>query len=363
MTTHADLHPYDGVLLLSFGGPEAPEEVMPFLRSVTAGRGVAQTRLAEVAEHYAHFGGRSPIGTETRALRANVAAELHGRDLDTPVLLANRHLGPTVEQALREAHRLGLHRLVTVLTSAYPSYSSCRQYREDLAAGWQRAQQAGLLVEIDKLAPYAATPAFRVAQRRLVIEAVRAAAVPDERLTVLFVTHSVPQTMDERSGPGDGEGHRYSSEHLAVVDDVMAALRDVLGRVPAGELVFCSRSGPAGTAWLEPDINERLRELATAGTRQVVVVPIGFVSDHMEVVYDLDTEAAATASEVGLRFVRVPTVGRTPEFAAGLVDLLLERAAEARGEPVRASSTLPAVCAPGCCPNPRGPLPALCGAD
>ncbi len=363
MSTQEALHPYDGVLLLSFGGPEAPGQVMPFLRSVTAGRGVSQARLDEVAEHYAHFGGRSPIGEETRALLASLQTELQVRDLDAPVLLANRHLTPSVEQALRDAHDRGLHRLVAILTSAYPSYSSCRQYREDVAAGWHRVREEGIIVEIDKLAPYAGSPAFRVPQRRLVTEAVRDLDVPDERLTVLFVTHSVPVTMDELSGPGDGAGHRYRQEHLAVVDDVMASVQAALGRAPAGELVFCSRSGPAGAAWLEPDINDRLRELAAKGSQHVIVVPIGFVSDHMEVVYDLDTEAADTSAQVGLGFVRLPTVGRSPEFAAGLVDLLLERAAEARGMPGPPSSTLPAVCASGCCPNLGAHRPALCGAD
>ncbi|MGV1008427.1 MAG: ferrochelatase [Dermatophilaceae bacterium] len=363
MATLPSLEPYDGVLLLSFGGPQAPEQVMPFLRSVTAGRGVPDSRLAEVAEHYAHVGGISPIGVETRALQANVQAELQRRGLGAPVLLANRHLSPSVLQALREAAEAGLHRLVTILTSAYPSYSSCRQYREDLAQGWQGARDEGLVIEIDKLAPYAGSPAWRVPQRRLVIEALRGLDVPDERLAVLFVTHSVPETMDERSGAGDGRGHRYSREHLAVVADVMTAVHVALGRQPAYELVFCSRSGPPAQPWLEPDVNDRMRQLAANGVQAVVAAPIGFVSDHMEVVYDLDTEAAATAAQLGLRFVRVPTVGRTPEFAAGLVDLLLQRAAEARGELATPPGGLPAVCAPGCCPNLRHERAALCGAD
>ncbi len=363
MSTHQTLAPYDAVVLLSFGGPEASAQVKPFLRSVTAGRDIPEARLDEVAQHYEHFGGRSPIGAETRALLANLQAALQARDLDAPVLLANRHLAPSVLQTLREADGRGLHRLVTILTSAYPSYSSCRQYREDLATGWEQARAEGIVVEIDKLAPYAGSLAFRLPQRRLVIEALRSFDVPDERLTVLFVTHSVPETMDQLSGPGDGEGHRYRQEHVAVVDDVMASVQSALGRAPASELVFCSRSGPAGQAWLEPDINDRLRELAAAGGEGVVVVPIGFVSDHMEVVYDLDTEAAATADEVGLRMVRVPTVGRSAEFAAGLVDLLLARAAEARGEHGQPSAGLPAVCAAGCCPNLRANRAALCGRD
>ncbi len=362
MSAHS-LAPYDGVLLLSFGGPQDPQEVMPFLRSVTAGRGVPEERLAEVATHYEHFGGRSPIVRETRALRDALEDRLRARGLDQPVLLAGRHLAPSVLDALREAAASGLRRLVTVVTSAYPSYSSCRQYREDLAAGWEQAREEGLDLQVDKIAPYAGTPAFRRPNRRLVVDAVRRCDLPDEELTVLFVTHSVPEVMDELSGPGDGDGHCYTAEHLRVADDVMAAVEATLGRRPASELVFCSRSGPPGQRWLEPDVNDRLRELAAAGTRAVVAVPVGFVSDHMEVVYDLDTEAAKTAAEVGLGFTRVATVGREPEFADGLVELLLDRAAQARGEASTSATGWPSVCAAGCCPNPRTYRPALCGRD
>jgi ferrochelatase len=364
--TSPTLDPYDAVLLLSFGGPQAPDQVMPFLRSVTAARGIPDERLAEVAEHYHHFGGRSPIVEETHALRSLLEQALRQRGLHTPVLLANRHLGPSVADALREAATNGWHRVVTVLTSAYSSYSSCRQYREDLAAGWAQVRDEGVVVEIDKLAPYAGTPAFRVPQRRLLADAIRSSDVsemPDECLRVLFVTHSLPETMNELSGPGDGDGWAYTDQHLAVAADVMAAVERDLGRRPASELVFCSRSGPPNQPWLEPDVNDRLTALPAEGVRAVVAAPIGFVSDHMEVVYDLDTEAAATAEAAGLHFVRVPTVGRRPEFADGLVDLLVERAAEARGAAVTSQPGMPSVCASGCCPNLRTTLPALCGQD
>ena len=185
---------------------------------------------------------------------------------------------------------------------------------------------------------------------------------------LLFVTHSIPTAMDDTSGPGDDEGNAYSRQHrelaAALTDEVNATLDTEL----AGELVFCSRSGPPTQPWLEPDVNDRLEELAAEGASAVVLAPIGFVSDHMEVVYDLDTEAAATADRLGLRLVRVPTVGTDPEFVSGLVDLLLERAAEARGEaPVRPAwpgrTAPPSTCAPGCCPNLRTARPALCGRD
>ena len=170
--------------------------------------------------------------------------------------------------------------------------------------------------------------------------------------------------MDDTSGPGDGEGNLYQRQHLALASRLTDEANRVLGRDLTGELVFCSRSGPPSHPWLEPDVNDRLRELAAAGVRTVVVAPVGFVSDHMEVVYDLDTEARQTADELGVRLVRVPTVGTDPAFVRDLVDALLERAAEARGETVpQFDGRMPSVCEPGCCPNLRQARPALCGSD
>ena len=197
------------------------------------------------------------------------------------------------------------------------------------------------------------------------LETVRGLAdVPDEELALLFVTHSIPDAMDETSGPGDGEGRLYQEQHLDLAHAATAEIHDALGRELATELVYCSRSGPPTQPWLEPDVNDRLEELAKEGRTVVVVAPLGFVSDHMEVVYDIDTEAAETAERLGLRLVRVPTVGVDAEFVSGLVDLVAERAAEARGEVVpRGPGVMPSVCAPGCCPNLRSALPALCGSD
>lgn len=365
-TTASDLlAPYDGILLLSFGGPEAPEEVLPFLRRVTSGRGIPDERLEEVGEHYHLFGGRSPINDQNRALIAALEQELGRRGLDLPVLWANRNAPPFLIDTLRSAHERGLHRLVVVTTSAYSSYSSCRQYREDLAEAAGQAREEGLVLEIDKIGPYAGRPAFVGPNARLVVEALRPLAdVPDEDLSLLFVTHSVPDAMDETSGPGDGEGHLYQAQHDDLAHAVAAQVHDQLGRELPAEVVYCSRSGLPTQPWLEPDVNERLRELAKEGRSVVVLAPIGFVSDHMEVAYDLDTEAAATARELGIRLVRVPTVGTDPQFVSGLVDLVVERAAEARGETgPRGPGVMPSVCASGCCPNLRQALPALCGSD
>jgi protoporphyrin/coproporphyrin ferrochelatase len=365
------LAPYDGILLLSFGGPEKPEDVLPFLRTVTAGKGIPDERLEEVGEHYYRFGGRSPINDQNRTLLAALRAELDRREIDTPLVWGNRNFSPFTVEALREAESRGMRRLVTIVTSAYSSYSSCRQYREDLAGAVAQAGEEGLEVSVDKIRPYFNHPGFSRSNARLVTDAVRdlvRSGVDAAALRLVFVTHSIPTAMDETSGPGDTEGHLYSRQHRALSAAITEEVNATLDLDLEGELVFCSRSGPPTQPWLEPDVNDRLEELATGGATTVVVAPIGFVSDHMEVIYDLDTEAAETAERLGLRMVRVPTVGTDGEFVSGLVDLLLERAGEARGEqPSRpawpGTDARPSVCRPGCCPNLRVAKPALCGQD
>ena len=365
------LAPYDGILLLSFGGPEKPEDVLPFLRTVTAGKGIPDERLEEVGEHYYRFGGRSPINDQNRTLLAALRAELDRREIDTPLVWGNRNFSPFTVEALREAESRGMRRLVTIVTSAYSSYSSCRQYREDLAGAVAQAGEEGLEVSVDKIRPYFNHPGFSRSNARLVTDAVRdlvRSGVDAAALRLVFVTHSIPTAMDETSGPGDTEGHLYSRQHRALSAAITEEVNATLDLDLEGELVFCSRSGPPTQPWLEPDVNDRLEELATGGATTVVVAPIGFVSDHMEVIYDLDTEAAETAERLGLRMVRVPTVGTDGEFVSGLVDLLLERAGEARGEqPARpawpGTDARPSVCRPGCCPNLRVAKPALCGQD
>ena len=365
------LAPYDGILLLSFGGPEKPEDVLPFLRTVTAGKGIPDERLEEVGEHYYRFGGRSPINDQNRTLLAALRAELDRREIDTPLVWGNRNFSPFTVEALREAESRGMRRLVTIVTSAYSSYSSCRQYREDLAGAVAQAGEEGLEISVDKIRPYFNHPGFSRSNARLVTDAVRdlvRSGVDAAALRLVFVTHSIPTAMDETSGPGDTEGHLYSRQHRALSAAITEEVNATLDLDLEGELVFCSRSGPPTQPWLEPDVNHRLEELATGGATTVVVAPIGFVSDHMEVIYDLDTEAAETAERLGLRMVRVPTVGTDGEFVSGLVDLLLERAGEARGEqPARPAwpgrDARPSVCRPGCCPNLRVAKPALCGQD
>jgi len=372
MTEANALEPYDAVLLASFGGPEKADEIMPFLRRVTAGRGIPDERLADVAHHYEIMGGRSPINDQNRALIAALRAEFERRGITTPIVWGNRNSEPFLADTLREAYADGARRVVTLTTSAYSSYSSCRQYREDLAAASHELSEDGSVPEgalsIDKVRQFATHPSFARTNTRLVTDALREfAGVPDEQVQVVFVTHSIPLAMDDTSGPGDGDGNLYWQQHDELGAAILSEANATLSRELEGALVYCSRSGPPSQPWLEPDINDHLEILAERGVTHVVVAPIGFVSDHMEVAFDLDTEAAETAERLGLTMRRVPTVGVDPEFVHGLVDLLEERAAETRGEspehPAWPGEARPSVCEPGCCPNLRAAKPALCGRD
>ena len=371
------LPPYDAVLLLSFGGPERPEDVMPFLERVTRGRGVPRDRLEEVAEHYLARGGRSPINEQNRALRGALSDELAARGIAVPVYWGNRNWHPLLPDTLRRAAADGAARIAVVVTSAYASYSGCRQYREDVAAALAELGPAGEHLRLDKLRHYHNHPGFLGPSA----DAVRAAlaGLPEQQRAqarVVFVTHSIPEAMNAASGP---RGGAYLAQHLdacgAVMDQVTGRAGggdgrlDRAGPAPRWDLVFCSRSGPPGQPWLEPDVEDHLAAVAADGASAVVVVPIGFVSDHMEVVHDLDAAAAAVAHTLGLPFVRVPTPGTDPRFVSALADLLVERAATERGEhPDRPAlgrlGPSHDVCPAGCCPNLRAPdTPAACGAD
>lgn len=356
------LAPFDAVLLHSFGGPEGPEEVLPFLRRVTGGKGIPDERLREVGQHYDLFGGRSPINELGRELARHLRAELADRGVDVPVTLGNRHSPPFTTDALAELVAGGADHVVALRTSAWRSYSGCRSYRENLADALEDPRLDGLAV--DQVSPYYASPGFAATNAELVIDALAEALERDPDARLLFVTHSIPDAMDLTSGPGEDEERDYSRAHAALGAAICDEASRRLGREITGELTFCSRSGPPTMPWLEPDVGDRIEELAAEGAASVVVAPIGFVSDHMEVIYDLDTEAAATAERVGVRLVRVPTVGTDPRFVSGLADLLMDRAAMARGEspPPRSWAGLtvpPTPCAPGCCPNLREARPAL----
>jgi ferrochelatase len=348
-----DPNPYDAVLLLSFGGPEKPGDVLPFLQNVTRGRGIPDERLKEVGEHYYRFGGRSPINDQNRALLAALRDSFDEVGLELPIYWGNRNWAPYLNDTVREMVADGVRRAAVIVTSAYPSYSGCRQYRENLEA-------AGLEIpgapRFDKLRHYANHPGF---VGPFVEAAVKALAELPDDAAIAYVTHSIPTAMNDTSGPGGGA---YVVWHLDVADQITAEVERRTGRSRRTDLVYCSRSGPPQVPWLEPDVNDHLDLLASDGASGVAVVPIGFVSDHMEVIYDLDTEAAATAAKLGLPMARATTPGTHPDFVTMLRDLVLERATAERGQtPDRACGGRLGPgwddCDPDCCPALRRPVP------
>jgi ferrochelatase len=356
------LAPYEAVLLVSFGGPEGPEDVMPFLENVTRGRGIPTERLAEVGRHYLLFGGKSPINDQCRKLLAALANELGRRGLPLPLYWGNRNWKPYLRDELPAIERDGHRRVLAVVTSAYPSYSSCRQYRENL---FDAAH--GTTLQIDRIRHYANHPGFVEASVDATLKALETLGEKADDARLVFVTHSIPSAMAETAGPAPrSRTGAYVDWHAEVASEVTNRVAQQRAHSYASDLVYCSRSGPASQPWLEPDINDHLHQLAAEGVPAVVAVPIGFVSDHMEVVFDLDTEAAATAADCDIAFARAATAGDHPAFVSGLVDLMAERAAAARGErpdrPVIESSTVGWYeCSTDCCVNLREPRrPALC---
>ncbi|RPE77714.1 ferrochelatase [Frondihabitans sp. PhB161] len=368
---------YDAILLAGFGGPEGQDDVIPFLRNVTRGRGIPEERLEEVAHHYRHFGGVSPINEHNRELKAALEAELARREIDLPVIWGNRNWDPYMADAVREAADRGFTKLIAVATSAYSSYSSCRQYREDFAMALDDTDLRDR-VQIDKVRQFFDHPGFV----QPFIDGVRDALVKAQteiegidlgtEIQVLFSTHSIPSTDAAKSGPEargfDGDG-AYAAQHRAVAEVVMAAAEAAL-ELPSDttvpwQLVFQSRSGPPSMPWLEPDINDAIHALNGGPTKAVVIVPLGFVSDHMEVMWDLDNEALESCEEEGFWAVRTPTPGIDPNYVTGLVDLVLERR---DGVPAADRPHLTDlgpwydVCRPGCCENVRlGFKPAVSG--
>ncbi|MDP9241098.1 MAG: ferrochelatase, partial [Actinomycetota bacterium] len=299
---------YDALLLVSFGGPDTPDDVLPFLANVTRGRGVPERRLREVAGHYLHFGGVSPINAANRALLTAIQAEFAAGGLDLPVYWGNRNWHPYLTDTIAEMAHDGARRALAFVTSAYSSYSGCRQYQDDIAAA--RSAVGPQAPEVDKLRHYFNHPGFVEPN----VDGVRKALAdlpPERRNTthLAFTAHSIPTAMAEASGP---EGGLYVRQLRAAAGLVATAAAPDL----PWDLVWQSRSGPPEVPWLEPDINDHLHALAAQGGTDVVVSPIGFVSDHLEVLWDLDTEAAATAARLGLGFARATTAGADPRFVA-----------------------------------------------
>jgi ferrochelatase len=357
---------YDAVLFASFGGPESLEEVMPFLERVTAGRGIPRDRLEEVSHHYLTLGGVSPINAQNRQLLAALRTELLLQGIKIPVYWGNRNSEPFFADALREIHEGGHRRVLAFVTSAYSSYSGCRQYRENLAGALQEAELTGLLT-IDKVRQYFDHPGFILPFRDGLVQALK--TLSDEGIDcaqteIFFTTHSIPLSMAETSGPADvratlSDG-TYVAQHRATAQCVIDQARTLWkGEIPRWSLVYQSRSGAPQTPWLEPDIRDALRARLNSATSAVIVIPIGFVSDHIEVIWDLDNEASQTADEVGLRLIRVATPGASHDFVSGIVDLLQERLDSGESKALSVLGPWRDVCAQDCCPNARGNLPAV----
>ncbi len=314
---------HDALLVVSFGGPEKREDVLPFLETVLRGKNVPRERLLEVAGHYYHFGGRSPINDQNRELIAAVSAEFERAGITLPVYWGNRNWNPFLKDAVARMRDDGVERALVFITSAFSSYSGCRQYLEDMDRA--RAEVGANAPELHKLRGFSNHPGFIASVAARVGDAL--AEARDAHL--IFTAHSVPLAMAN------------TSPYPAQLREACAAVAQQLGQ-DDWELAFQSRSGPPSQTWLEPDISDVLRRMP-AGS-EVVVSPIGFISDHMEVVYDLDTEAMQLAGELGIKMIRAKTPGTHPLFVSMIRELVEERLTGVAGM---------AVCAPDCCPAPR----------
>lgn len=344
MTTH----PYDAVLIVSFGGPEGMADVMPFLENVLRGKNVPRERMLEVAEHYRQFGGVSPINEQARALIAALREELTAHGLHLPIYWGNRNWHPFLADTLQQMANDGIRSALAFFPSAYSSYSSCRQYREDIERA--QAQVGADAPAVDKLRAYYNHPGFIEPNVEYVTAALQ--EIPAERreaARLIFTAHSLPESMAR------------TSAYVHQLKDVCGLVADRVG-FTTWDLVYQSRSGPPQMPWLGPDICDHLAVLAEDGAKDLVVAPVGFISDHMEVLYDLDTEAQHVAADLGLNMVRARTVGTHPAFIAMIRELIEERLAD--DMPRRFLGTggpSHDVCPPDCCPAPQRRRPDSAG--
>jgi protoporphyrin/coproporphyrin ferrochelatase len=336
---HSESHyPYDALLIVSFGGPERPEEVMPFLENVTRGRGVPRERLLDVAEHYYHFGGKSPINDQCREMMRALEKELGEHGPKLPIYWGNRNWKPFLSDTLRQMRDDGVKRALAFMTSAYSSYSGCRQYREDVIAAQAKVGEGAPAVE--KLRVFYNHPHFIEPAADRIREAL--GKIPKGRPAyVVFTAHSIPVSMAE------------NSDYEKQLRETCRLVAEATG-VEQWELVYQSRSGAPGRPWLEPDILEYLRHLHKLAVRNVVVAPIGFISDHIEVLFDLDIEAKNLAMDLGMTLVRAGTVGTHTRFIQMIRELIVERMNP--DEPRLAIGAFGAhhdVCPADCCTAPQ----------
>ena len=327
---------YDALLIVSFGGPECNEDVLPFLENVLRGKPVPRERMLEVAEHYYHFGGKSPINEQNAALIAELEKRFAAEGPSLPIYFGNRNWHPLLPDTLARMANDGVRRALAFFTSAFSSYSGCRQYRENIADAQRIVGPSA--PQIDKLRGFFNHPGFIAAVSDRVRDAFdRLPADRRAAATLIYTAHSIPRSMAD---------HCQYEGQLA---EACRLVTESLGR-DNWQLAYQSRSGPPSQPWLGPDIGDELRRLAAAKVREVVVVPIGFISDHLEVIYDLDTEAQALARELGINMVRAATVGTHPNFVEMVRELVLERLKP--GGVRRALGQLPPcpdVCPEGCC--------------
>lgn len=334
--------PYDALLVVSFGGPEGPDDVMPFLENVLRGKNVPRERMLAVAEHYQHFGGKSPINEQNRALIAALTGELERHGPRLPIYWGNRNWHPLLPDTLRQMAQDGIRRSLAFFTSAFSSYSGCRQYRENIEAA--QSEVGPTAPRIEKLRMFYNHPLFIAPITERVAAAL--SSIPADRrasAVIVFTAHSIPLSMAQNC--------QYEAQLREAAGLVAASFPGLAWRQ-----AYQSRSGPPTQPWLEPDIGDALRDLARQGTRDVVVVPIGFVSDHLEVLYDLDIEARRLSDELGLNMLRAPTVGTDPKFVAMIRELIVERMDPST--PRRALGTLGAchdICPVDCCLPPARP--------
>jgi protoporphyrin/coproporphyrin ferrochelatase len=340
---------YDAFLLVSFGGPEGPADVMPFLENVTRGRGVPRERLAGVAHHYELFGGVSPINRQCRDLLAAIGKDFAAAGLDLPLYWGNRNWQPYLTGTVARMAADGVRHAIAFVTSAYGSYSSCRQYLGDIETA--RAQAGAAAPRIDKIRHYFSHPGFiePFAEAALAaIETLPPGVGHDAH--VVFTAHSVPVAMAAASGPAGG---LYQAQLAEAARLVAGRLSQVEGHERPWRLVYQSRSGPPSVPWLGPDICDHLAELSRAGARAAVAIPVGFTSDHVEVVYDLDVAAAEVARQLGLPFARAATPGTHPRFVSMITELVRERAEGlAPQAPLGSLPPSPHFCPNDCCPPP-----------
>ncbi|HMP76178.1 MAG TPA: ferrochelatase [Kiritimatiellia bacterium] len=336
--------PYDALLIMSFGGPEGLDDVMPFLDNVLRGKNVPDERKREVAHHYELFGGVSPINLQNRQLQAALETELERRGIDLPIYMGNRNWTPFVADAARAMQAAGVKRFLTLVTSGFSCYSGCRQYREDIARAL--ASLGPDAPASDKIRVWYNHPLFIDVWARHWKQAF--ARLPESaraNAATFFTAHSIPSAM------AAGCAYEAQLQEACRLTTEAAGIRN-------GQLVYQSRSGPPAQPWLEPDILDAIRAAHAAGATGIVLAPIGFISDHMEVLYDLDREAKELAQELGLPLVRAATPGTHPLFVQMLGELVQERIDPAT--PKRAIGARPPnhdVCPENCCPSGRPTAP------